>query len=89
MRGLSSDEFVTLEFIDVDRASNVRFAYIKELTRDETANIIAFDPDANLGAASKLYAVRADDGKLIGITDSWTAAYWTALSNDFSPLSVH
>lgn len=89
MRGLTSDEMMTLEFIDADRASNERFAYIKELTRDEATAIVALDPDANLADGSKLYAIRADDGKMIGITDSWAAAYWTALSHDFSLLSVH
>lgn len=89
MRDLTSDEMITLDSIDADRPSKERFAYIKELTEEEATAIVVDDPDGNLGDFSKLYAVRADDGKMIGITDSWAAAYWTALSHDFSLLSVH
>lgn len=89
MHGLTSDEMTILELIDADRAFNERFAYIKELTREEATAIVAFDRETNLPDGSKLYAIRADDGKIIGITNSWASAYWTALSHDFSLLSVH
>jgi len=89
MRDLMSDEFFTVDAMELDRGPNGRFAYIREITQDEASIFTSLDPEAILPSGVKLYAVRADDGKTLGITDSWAAAYWTALSHDFSPLSVH
>lgn len=89
MRNLISDEFLVLDAIENERASNARLAYIREITQDEASAFVDLNSESGLPAAAKLYAVRTGDGKMIGITDSWAAAYWTALSNDCSPLSVH
>lgn len=89
MRDLMNDELFELDGIEPDRQSKARFAYIREITQDEASAFVQVGPEASLPPGAKFYAVCADDGKMIGITDSWAAAYWTALSNDLSPLSVH
>lgn len=89
MRDLMNDEFFELEDIEFERASEARFAYIREISLDEASFFVQVGPELSLRPGTKFYAVRADDGKMIGVTDSWAAAYWTALSNDLSPLSVH
>ena len=87
MSSLMSDEVFTLDA--PENGPDERFAYIKEITHEEANAFVDLDPENSLPAGAKCYAVRTGDGKMIGITDSWAAAYWTALSNDFSPLSVH
>jgi hypothetical protein len=72
-----------------ESAPDERFAYIKEISQEEARVFVDLDPVGALPADARCYAVRSGDGKMIGITDSWAAAYWTALSNDLSPLSVH
>jgi hypothetical protein len=70
-------------------APDERFAYIKEITQEEASTFAELDSVSSLPAGARCFAVRTEEGKMIGITDSWAAAYWAALSNDFSPLSVH
>jgi hypothetical protein len=70
-------------------ATDERFAYIREITLEEASAFAELDCVSSLPAGARCFAVRTEEGKMIGITDSWAAAYWAALSNDFSPLSVH
>ena len=89
MRDLMCDELFTPDGIGPDSQPTVRFAYIKEISQDEASAFADLDLEARLPAGAKLYAIRSGDGKTLGVTDSWDAAYWAALSNDLSPLSVH
>ena len=89
MRDLMSDKIFTPDEIESESLPGPRVAYIKEISQDEANGFADFDFEARLPSEAKLYAIRSGDGKTIGITDSWAAAYWAALSNDLSPLSVH
>ena len=89
MRKLTNDGLVELELEETEESRVMHFAYIREISRDEASALVDLSRETGLAPDTRLYAVRTGEGAVVGITDSWSAAWWTAVSNDLAPVSIH
>lgn len=81
----------TNELRDVETAQpfDSRIAYIKPTLVEEARRMGILPPGIRLPDKVKLYVLHANDGRVLGFTDSQESAYGAALENELMPLSVH
>ena len=85
-------ENLLLEEVDGDDDQMVATvtAYIKAINLEEAHALGAEIPTGvKLRPGDKLFALNAEDGTTIAVSDSRTAAYVAALQNNFLVVSVH
>jgi len=66
-----------------------RLAYIKPTGADEARRLGIIPPGIEIPDGTQLYVLHGVDGRVLGFTDAWEAAYGAAVQNELTPLSVH
>lgn len=82
----SRPAFTSEEFMQLGDPNTV---YVKEMARDEIAQIRDLPDEAKVPGAAKLYAVHLMDGTRVAVVDNRDAAFAAARQYEMEPVSVH